>query len=141
DFADLQSARSYSSLRAYGASKLCNILWTRELARRLAGGGITANCLHPGGVNTGFGSNNRGFMKTLFALLGPVMLTPEKGADTLVWLASSPDVEGKSGGYYARRRLTQPSAAGRDDAAAARLWAESEKIAGMASETVLADRI
>jgi NAD(P)-dependent dehydrogenase (short-subunit alcohol dehydrogenase family) len=138
DFDDLQSARSYSAMRAYGTSKLLNILWTRELARRLAGTAITANCFHPGGVNTGFGSNTQGLLKTAFGLLGPLLLTPEKGADTLVWLACAPEVEGKTGGYYAKRRLTQPSAAARDDAAAARLWAESEKIAQAAPETVLA---
>ena len=130
DFDDLQLERRYSAFTAYGTSKLCNILWNRELARRLDGAGVTANCFHPGGVSTGFGSNNRGLLATIFKLASPLLLTPEKGADTLVWLASSPDVEGKTGGYWSRRRLTQPTAAGRDDAAAALLWAESERIAG-----------
>ena len=132
EFDDLQSARRYSAMGAYGTSKLLNILWTRELARRLAGTGVTANCFHPGGVNTGFGSNNKGWLQAVFNLISPFMLTPEKGADTLVWLASAPEVEGQTGGYWVKRKLTQPSAAGRDDAAAARLWAESERIAGMA---------
>jgi NAD(P)-dependent dehydrogenase (short-subunit alcohol dehydrogenase family) len=131
DFDDLQSARSYSAMRAYGTAKLCNILWTRELARRLEGGGVTANCVHPGGVATGFGSNTRGFLTSLFSLARPLMLTPAQGADTLIWLASAPDVAGRTGGYWTRRRLTQPSAAGRDDAAAARLWTESARIAGL----------
>ena len=130
DFDDLQSKQRYGSMTAYGTSKLYNILWTHELARRLKGTGVTANCFHPGGVNTGFGSNNKGLLKTVFSLAGPLLITPEKGADTLVWLASAPEVAGKSGGYYVRRRLTLPSAAARDEASAFRLWAESEKIAG-----------
>jgi NAD(P)-dependent dehydrogenase (short-subunit alcohol dehydrogenase family) len=129
DFDDLQSAKKYSAMTAYGTSKLCNILFTRELARRLAGRNVAVNCFHPGGVGTGFGSNTKGFWKTLFGLAKPLMLTPEKGADTLVWLASAPEAEQFSGGYFVRRKLTEPSAAGRDDAAAARLWEVSEVIA------------
>jgi NAD(P)-dependent dehydrogenase (short-subunit alcohol dehydrogenase family) len=137
NFDDLQLAQKYNAMAAYGTSKLFNILWTRELARRLAGTGVTANCFHPGGVNTGFGSNTKGFLKTVFGLIGPLMLTPEKGADTLVWLASAPEVEGQTGGYWVKRKLTQPSAAARDDASTARLWAESVRIAGV-SETIAA---
>ncbi|MBV8594493.1 MAG: SDR family NAD(P)-dependent oxidoreductase [Caulobacteraceae bacterium] len=129
DFDDLQSERRFGAMRAYGASKLCNILWTRELGRRLAGTGVTANCFHPGGVNTGFGSGTHGPMSSLFNLARPFLLTPEKGADTLVWLATAPEAQGSTGGYWSRRRLQQPSAAARDDAAAARLWAMSEAIA------------
>jgi len=132
NFDDLQLEKRYNAGAAYGTSKLFNILWTRELARRLTGTGVTANCFHPGGVNTGFGDNTKGVIKTLLSLAGPFMLTPEKGADTLVWLASAPEVQGKTGGYWVKRKLTQPFAAARDDAAAARLWAESEKIAGLA---------
>jgi NAD(P)-dependent dehydrogenase (short-subunit alcohol dehydrogenase family) len=131
DFDDLQSERGYSGMGAYARSKLCNILWTRELARRLAGGEITANCVHPGGVRTGFGGNNRGLMKTLFGLARPFMLSPEQGADTLIYLASSPDVAGQTGGYWVRRRPTQPSAAARDPAAAERLWQVSAGLAGV----------
>jgi NAD(P)-dependent dehydrogenase (short-subunit alcohol dehydrogenase family) len=127
-FDDLQSERKYGSMTAYGTSKLCNILFTRELARRLAGRNVAVNCFHPGGVGTGFGSNNKGLLKTVFGLAKPLLLTPEKGADTLVWLASAPEAEQFSGGYFVRRRLTQPSAGGRDDAAAARLWQVSEAL-------------
>jgi len=137
NFDDLQLAQKYSAMGAYGTSKLLNILWTRELARRLAGTGVTANCFHPGGVNTGFGSNNKGWLQAVFNLISPFMLTPEKGADTLVWLASAPEVEGQTGGYWVKRKLTQPSAAARDDASTARLWAESVRIAGV-SETIAA---
>jgi NAD(P)-dependent dehydrogenase (short-subunit alcohol dehydrogenase family) len=129
EFDDLAMDKGYSAFAAYGRAKLCNILWTRELARRLEGDGVTANAFHPGGVNTGFGDNLRGVAKAAFGLIKRFMLTPEQGADTLVWLASSPDVEGLTGGYYAKRRLAQPSAAGRDDLAAARLWAVSERLA------------
>ncbi|MBV8684563.1 MAG: SDR family NAD(P)-dependent oxidoreductase [Caulobacteraceae bacterium] len=130
DFDDLPLDRGYSALRAYGRSKLCNILWTRELARRLEGTRITANCFHPGGVNTRFGDNMTGLAGAAFGLIKRFMLTPEQGADTLVWLASSSDAEGLSGGYFAKRRLTQPSAAAQDDAAARRLWKVSERLAG-----------
>ncbi len=133
DFDDLQSARRYSAFGAYGRSKLCNILWTRELARRLEGSGITANCLHPGGVNTGFGDNTRGLMGAVLGLGKRFMLTPEQGADTLIWLASSDAAAGKTGGYWAKRTLTQPSAAACDDSAARRLWEVSAQLAGLAT--------
>ena len=131
DVDDLQSARRYSGIAAYARSKLCNILWTRELARRLEGTEVTANCLHPGAVRSGFGENNSGLLKRLFGLVRPFMLTPTQGADTLVYLATSQDVAGQSGGYWSRRRLTQPSAAARDPAAASRLWEVSERLAGV----------
>jgi NAD(P)-dependent dehydrogenase (short-subunit alcohol dehydrogenase family) len=131
DFDDLQSARSYSAFGAYGLSKLCNILWTRELARRLEGTGITANCVHPGGVNTGFGDNAKGLIGAVLGLAKRFMLTPAQGADTLIYLASSPEVAGKTGGYWAKRRLAQPSAAARDPAAARRLWDVSAELAGL----------
>ena len=132
DFDDLQAAKSYSAIRAYGRSKLCNILFTRELARRWSGAGVTANCLHPGFVATRFGDSSGGFLssvvrigKTLFAI------TPEKGAETIVYLASSPDVAAISGEYFYKCRPATPTAGGRDDAAASRLWNESAKIAAI----------
>ena len=131
DFDDLQSDRRYSGWGAYGRSKLCNILWTRELARRLAGAEVTANCVHPGAVRTGFGGNNGGLVKTLFGLARPFMLTPAQGADTLIYLASSPEVAGQTGGYWSHRRPMQPSAAARDADAASRLWEVSARLAGV----------
>jgi NAD(P)-dependent dehydrogenase (short-subunit alcohol dehydrogenase family) len=132
DFEDLQAAKGYSAIRAYGRSKLCNILFTRELARRWSDTGVTANCLHPGFVATRFGDASGGFLssvvsigKTLFAI------TPEKGAETIVYLASSPDVAAISGDYFYKCRPATPTAGGRDDAAASRLWNESAKIAGI----------
>ena len=133
DFDDLQSAKAYrrAGMEAYGTSKLLNILWTRELARRLSGTGVTANCVHPGGVNTGFGDNNSGLMGAVFKIGKRFMLTPEQGADTLVYLSSAPEVRGQTGGYWTRRRRVEPSAAARDDTAARRLWDESARIAGL----------
>jgi NAD(P)-dependent dehydrogenase (short-subunit alcohol dehydrogenase family) len=132
DFDDLQGAKGYSAIRAYGRSKLCNILFTRELARRWNGKGVTANCLHPGFVATRFGDASGGFLsgvvrigKALFAI------TPEKGAETIVYLASSPDVAAVSGEYFYKCRPATPTAGGRDDAAASRLWNESAKLAGI----------
>jgi retinol dehydrogenase-12 len=130
DFDDLSFERGYSAFRAYGTSKLCNILWTRELARRLEGTRITANCFHPGGVNTRFGDNMSGLAGAAFGLLKKFMLSPAQGADTLVWLAASDDAAGLSGGYFAKRRLAQSSAAARDDGAARRLWEVSARLAG-----------
>ncbi len=131
DFNDLQTVRGYSAFGAYGRSKLCNVLWTRELARRLEGTGVTANCVHPGGVNTGFGANTRGLMGAVLGLGKRFMLTADQGADTLIYLASSPDVAGQTGGYWARRALTQPSAAARDAVAGRRLWEASATLARM----------
>ncbi len=131
NFDDLQCANGFSAARAYGASKLCNILWTRALARRLEGTGVTANCFHPGGVSTGFGSNMKGPWRFVFSLIKPFMLSPAQGADTLVHLASSPAVEGQTGGYWVKQKLTTPSADAQNDANAERLWTLSAGIAGM----------
>jgi NAD(P)-dependent dehydrogenase (short-subunit alcohol dehydrogenase family) len=132
DFDDLQMARNYSGMTAYSRSKLANILFTRELARRLSGTSATANCLHPGFVASRFGDNNAGLVglgtkvaKQLFAI------APERGAETPVYLASSPAVEGRSGGYYYQCAPATPSAAAQDDAAARRLWDASARIAGV----------
>jgi NAD(P)-dependent dehydrogenase (short-subunit alcohol dehydrogenase family) len=130
DFDDLPMSRGFSAFAAYGRAKLCNILWTRELARRLEAREVTANCFHPGGVNTGFGDNMTGLAKSAFGLIKRFMLTPEQGADTLIWLAASPEAEGLTGGYFAKRKRVEPSAAARDDVAAARLWTVSEQLAG-----------
>ncbi len=130
DFEDVSATRGFSSWRAYGASKLANILFTGELARRLDGTGVTATCLHPGVVRTGFGRQGPWFIRLWFALMGRFLLSPEKGADTAIWLASSPDVEGAGGGYYEKRKLCKPSKAARDRVAAARLWDLSCQLTG-----------
>ena len=130
DFEDLQSQRGYRGMRTYARSKLANILFTRELARRLEGTGVTANALHPGTVRTGWGGEGEAGRLLGFGLATArwFFLSPEQGARTSVYLAASPDVEGRTGGYYVRRRLATPSAAARDDEAARRLWDVSEEL-------------
>lgn len=130
NFDDLQSEKSYSGFSVYGRSKLMNILFTRELAKRLAGTGITANCLHPGFVATRFGDQSGGLMSGLIKLGKNFALTPEQGAQTIIYLASSSDVEGKSGGYYVKSRLATPTREAQNDADAKRLWDISAKISG-----------
>jgi NAD(P)-dependent dehydrogenase (short-subunit alcohol dehydrogenase family) len=131
DFDDLQAAKGYSAIRAYGRSKLCNILFTRELARRWSGTGVTANCLHPGFVATRFGDASGGFLSSVVRIAKTFAITPEKGAETIVYLASSPEVTTISGEYFYKCRPAIPTAGGRDDTAASRLWNESAKLAGI----------
>ena len=131
-FDDLHGERSYGGFGAYGRSKLANVLFTYELARNLEGTGVTANCLHPGVVRTGFGKNNSGIVRGFFAVfqtLGqPFLLTPEKGAQTSIYLASSPEVEGVTGKYFAKSREIPSNAASQDREAASRLWELSEQM-------------
>jgi NAD(P)-dependent dehydrogenase (short-subunit alcohol dehydrogenase family) len=131
DFEDLQSERGYSGFRVYGTSKLANILFTRALAKRLQGTGVTANALHPGVVRTGFGHNAKGFFRHLVKLAAPFMISAEKGARTSVYLASSPEVESVSGEYFYKLRPKKTSSAARDDALAERLWQVSEQLTGV----------
>src|SRR5260370_39569306 len=129
DFDDLQSERDYHYFTVYGRSKLANILFTRDLARRVAAPGVTANCLHPGFVATRFGTNNRGFFRLGIGVAKLFAISPEKGAQTIVYLASSPAVATVSGGYFADCAPARLSKAAQDDAAARRLWEESARIA------------
>jgi NAD(P)-dependent dehydrogenase (short-subunit alcohol dehydrogenase family) len=130
NFEDLQWRRGYSAVPVYGASKLSNILFSGELARRLEGTGVTSNCLHPGVVATQFTRDGDagGLWGFLFTHLRFLLLTPEKGARTSVHLATAPELEGFSGGYYSRRRLVRPSSAARDESAAQQLWTASERL-------------
>ena len=131
-FDDLQAAHGYSGFKVYGRSKLCNILYTRELARRWTGTGVTANSLHPGFVATRFGDQSGGFFSYVVRAAKLVAaISPEKGAETLVYLASSPEVAAISGGYFYKCKLAQPTRAAQDDAAARRLWSETERLAGI----------
>jgi NAD(P)-dependent dehydrogenase (short-subunit alcohol dehydrogenase family) len=134
DFSDLQSAKGYSGFKVYGRSKLANILFTRELARRLAGTGVTANCLHPGAVATRFGESSGGWVGGLLPVLKLFFISPEKGADTIVYLASSPEVANTTGAYFVKRKITGPSQAAQDDAAAQTLWEASEALASAQSQ-------
>ncbi len=131
DFDDLQSKKRYRGFPVYGMTKLANIMFTYELAERLQGTGVTATCMHPGAVNTRFGTNNWGPMTILFRLFKPFMRTPEQGADTVIWLAASPEVEGVSGRYYADRKPIEPKKIANAPAARRRLWEESERLTGV----------
>jgi NAD(P)-dependent dehydrogenase (short-subunit alcohol dehydrogenase family) len=128
---DLQSEKRYGAMAVYGKSKLANLLFTYELARRLEGSGVTVNALHPGAVRTGLGRNNRGVLGLLPALLGVFFRTPEKGAETSIWLASSPDVTGVSGKYFFDRREHESSPVSHDRALQRRLWDDSALLCGL----------
>ena len=127
DFTDLR----FPGWRGYKRSKLANILFTRELARRLEGTGVTANALHPGLVASGFGKNNHGFFRLIRPLVYAGAISNERGARTSVYLACSPDVAGITGKYFARCRPRRSSRASRDEAAAARLWDVSATLTGL----------
>jgi NAD(P)-dependent dehydrogenase (short-subunit alcohol dehydrogenase family) len=132
DFDDLQSRRNYVGFPVYSRSKLCNILFNRELARRIAGSGITANALHPGFVATRFGDNSGGLMRTVLKVAKPIgAISPEEGAKTIIYLASSPQVAGVSGEYFYQCKPAMPTAEARSDADAKRLWEISQQIAGL----------
>jgi NAD(P)-dependent dehydrogenase (short-subunit alcohol dehydrogenase family) len=130
DFDDLQSERLYDGFYVYGRSKLANVLFTYELARRLEGSGVTANTLSPGLVRTGFGHNNGGLTRALMTLsqLPPISASPRRGARTQIWLAGSPAVEGVSGRYFARCRERRSSRISYDPGAQRRLWEASEML-------------
>ncbi len=128
DFENLQGERKYRQFQAYSLSKLENVLFTYELARRLEGSGVTVNCMEPGAVYTNF-YNNSGFGLRVFAsLFGWTMRTPEKGAETVVYLASSPDVEGVTGKYFKDKKAVSSSKLSMNQSISARLWELSEKL-------------
>jgi retinol dehydrogenase-14 len=138
DFEDLEGERNHGdrlksvpyAMRIYGRSKLANILFTYELARRLEGSGVTVNCLHPGGVATRLGSQNGRIARALIALLRPFLRTPNDGAKTSVYLASSPEVTGVSGRYFVDCRERRSSRESSDPAIARRLWETSARMTG-----------
>ena len=130
DFNDLQSTNKYRGFPVYGRSKLANILFTSELARRLAGTGVTANCLHPGFVATRFGDQSGGFFSYVVRAAKVFAISPEKGAETIVYLASSGEVANVSGKYFYKCRQATPTREAQDDEAAKRLWLETAKLAG-----------
>src|SRR5512133_2149482 len=125
-FDDLNAERAYRGFRRYGETKLANILFTAELARRLEGTGVTATCFHPGVVASGFNRNNGPLMRAAMTLVGPSPRSPAKGAETLVCLVDSHEVAGESGDYFVDQRRAVPSRAAQDMAAARRLWHISE---------------
>ena len=125
DFDDLQSEKNYVGFRVYGKTKLMNVLFTYELAQRLASTGVTANCVHPGAVATDL---LRQIPWWLYAIISPFLLTPERGAKTQIFLASSPLVEGVSGGYFVKSKAARSSARSYDVDARKRLWDVSETL-------------
>ncbi len=137
DFDDLSNAQRYRAMRVYGQSKLANILFTYELARRLAGSGVTVNCLHPGAVGTRLGHNNGAVARVLASALRPFFRSPAQGADTSIWLASSPAVEGVTGHYFVRRKPKRSSPASYDEATARRLWDVSLRLTGLEEPTAV----
>src|SRR6202011_668193 len=131
DFDDLQLAKSFGPMKAYGRSKLCNILFTRELARRLRGTGVTANCLHPGFVATRFADESGGLISRFAGLAKLLAISPEKGAETIVYLASSPKIAATTGRYFYKCRPIAPSREAQDDRTALSLWERSAALAGL----------
>lgn len=128
DFDDLNSTGKYRGMRVYGRSKLANILFTRELAERLEGTGVTANAAHPGSVASRFGQNNSGPMAAMTKVMAPFIRSPEKGALTSIYLATSPEVEGVTGKYFANSKEKQPSKAATSEENAHKLWEISQQM-------------
>ncbi len=130
DFDDLDSAKGYSGFPVYARSKLANILFTRELARRLSGTGVTVNAVHPGPVDSNFMAKT-GFWGVMGKLASLFLRSVEKGAETSIYLASAPEVEGVTGDYFADKRPKRPTKYALDDAAARRLWDVSVQLTGV----------
>lgn len=129
DFDNLQGEKNYASFRAYGQSKLANVMFTYALARRVEQHGITVNALHPGFVNTGFGHSGGGLLSMGFSMLSRVFaMSPEQGAQTSIYLASSPDVQNVTGKYFAKSKPVESSPASHDVDDQERLWKISESL-------------
>jgi NAD(P)-dependent dehydrogenase (short-subunit alcohol dehydrogenase family) len=141
DFDDLQSLHHYAAMSVYARSKLANVLFTQELARRMDGRGVTANALHPGTVATGYARDGdaSGVLAFGIKLIKPFILTPEKGARTSVYLASSPDVAEVTGQYFVKCRPRVPSPGARNEAAATLLWSVSEQLVDQAAAGGVSD--
>jgi retinol dehydrogenase-12 len=128
ELGDLQNERRYRALRVYGQSKSANILFTQELARRIAGSGVSANALHPGGIRSNLGRSEGKALEAVRKVVGLFLKPPEEGARTSLYLACSPEVEGVSGRYYVKCRERTPAAHARDPELARRLWERSEEL-------------
>jgi NAD(P)-dependent dehydrogenase (short-subunit alcohol dehydrogenase family) len=131
DFESLELKRGYWAGRAYGRSKLANLYFTYELARRLEGTGVTANAMHPGFVRTNMAANNGWLVRLFLPFVHRNSLTPEEGARTAVYLASSPEVEGFTGRYFVREREVESDPISYDESLAARLWQVSAEMTGL----------
>jgi retinol dehydrogenase 14 len=136
DFDDLQGSHNYSGQRAYNQSKLANVMFSNELARRLEGTGVTANALHPGVVRTNFGAEDQArFFAVVSRVLLPLLKTPAEGAKTSIYLASSPDMGGVTGKFFANRKPKTTNTIARDSDMTARLWKVSGRLVGMTSSS------
>jgi NAD(P)-dependent dehydrogenase (short-subunit alcohol dehydrogenase family) len=134
DLDDLESTKSYAAMRVYGTSKLCNVLFTRELARRAPE--LHANCFHPGVVRTGFGKNDNGIWKLLTTIGAPFFRSPQRGAGSLVWLALSDEAGGLTGTYVQDEKILAPSPQAQDEMLAKRLWERSAELTGLPADAV-----
>jgi NAD(P)-dependent dehydrogenase (short-subunit alcohol dehydrogenase family) len=132
DLEDLQSEKSYAAMRVYGTSKLCNILFTRELAKRAPE--LHANCFHPGVVRTGFGKNENGIWKVLTTLAAPFFRSPARGARSLVWLSLSAEAAALDGEYIEDEKVAQPSPQAQDEVLAEGLWERSAELVGLPAD-------
>ncbi len=131
NFKDLNFEKKYYSFKAYAQSKLANIIFTYELANRLKGTNVTANCLHPGMVKTRFATEMNNYFGFFWKLINPILITAEKGAETAIWLASSPEVEGISGKYFKEKKEVKSIRSSYDIATQQRLWAVSESMTNL----------
>jgi NAD(P)-dependent dehydrogenase (short-subunit alcohol dehydrogenase family) len=134
DLDDLQSTKGFSAMRVYGTSKLCNILFTRELAKRAPK--LHANCFHPGVVRTGFGKNENGIWKLLTTLGSPFFRSPERGARSLVWLATSAEGGQMTGEYIVDEKVVAPTRQAHNDELARGLWERSAALVGLPADAV-----
>ena len=131
NFEDLQSEKVFKPMQVYGQSKLANILFTKSLANKLADHGVTVNCLHPGFVSTGIGSNNKGIWNILMSLARPFARKTDKGAETSVYLCSSPEVKDVSGEYFVDCKIEKVSDAAKSSDQAEKLWKISSELTGL----------
>lgn len=129
NFDDLQFEKKFNGWQAYSDSKLANVLFTKELSRRLAGTGVTANCLHPGFVKTGFANGSSGFLGLALNLAKNILaITPEKGAETMIYLSSSQEVANVTGEYFDKKKIAKVNPQALDSSISKRLWEVSEKL-------------
>lgn len=139
DPSDWQLARGFSGWRAYANSKLCNILFTRALARRLDAARVVTHALHPGVVSTRFAVDNGGRGRLMRRVMDLVSVSAERGADTLVWLSDADEARQSSGSYWTKRRPKRPSRAALDDVLGERLWEESARLTGIDPDAIIRD--
>ena len=134
NFDDLGLEQNFNPMKAYAQSKLANLMFTYELSRRLAGTRVTVNALHPGGVATNFGKNLDGIAGFFFRSFGFLLRSPERGAETVIWLATAPELEGVTGKYFFDKKEIRSSKVSYDDEISKRLWHVSEQLTGLRSD-------